>query len=76
MIRFTGREKHKEMKSMLLKRPYLQNMQRKLIHPNFLYKIRSPGNESPEEEFLEKLPPEEEQVLENNEISINYVSTG
>jgi hypothetical protein len=51
-------------------------MQRKLIHPNFLYKIRSPGNESPEEEFLEKLPPEEEQVLENNEISINYVSTG
>jgi hypothetical protein len=38
-IRFLGREKHKEMKSALLKRLYPQNRQRKLINPNFLYKI-------------------------------------
>jgi hypothetical protein len=40
----------------------------------------SPRNKSPEEEPLEEkspeeLPLEEEQVPENNEISINYVST-
>jgi hypothetical protein len=39
MIRFFGREKHNEIKSAFLKRPYLQNRQRKLIHPNFIYKI-------------------------------------
>jgi hypothetical protein len=39
MIRFSGREKHKKMKSALLKRPYPQNRQRKLINSNFLYKI-------------------------------------
>jgi hypothetical protein len=38
-IRFLGREKHNEMKSALLKRPYPQHRQQKLIHPNFLYKI-------------------------------------
>jgi hypothetical protein len=45
-----------------------------------LYVQNSPGNKSPEEKPLkeespEELPPEEEHVPENNEISINYVST-
>jgi hypothetical protein len=29
-----------------------------------------------EDESLEELPPDEDQVFENNEISINYISTG
>jgi hypothetical protein len=47
----------------------------KLIHPNFLYKILLEKN-SLEDESLEELPPDEDQVFENNEISINYISTG
>jgi hypothetical protein len=51
------------------------------IDPSKLSVQNSPGNKSLEEEPLEEkspeeLPPEEEQVPENNEISINYVSTG
>ena len=50
------------------------------IDPSKLSVQNSPGNKSPEEEPLkekspEELPLEEEQVPENNEISINYVST-
>jgi hypothetical protein len=46
-----------------------------------LFVQNSPGNKSLEEESFEEespeeLPPEEEQVPENNEISINYVSSG
>jgi hypothetical protein len=37
---------------------------------------KSPENEPPEEGTLEELSPEEEQVPENDEISIHYVSTG
>jgi hypothetical protein len=51
------------------------------IDPSKLSVQNSPGNKSLEEEPLEEkspkeLPHEEEQVPENNEISINYVSTG
>ena len=35
----------------------------------------SPEDESLEKEFLKELPFEEEQVYENIEISINYIST-
>jgi hypothetical protein len=55
------------------------------IDPSKLSVQNSPGNKSPEEEPLEEkspeelppeeVPPEEEHVPENNEISINYVST-
>jgi hypothetical protein len=50
------------------------------IDPSKLSVQNSPGNKSLEEEPLEEespeeLPPEEEHVPENNEISINYVST-
>ena len=37
---------------------------------------KSPENESPEEGTSEELSLEEEQVPENDEISIHYVSTG
>ena len=37
---------------------------------------KSPENRSPEEVSPEELSPEKEQVPENNEISIHYVSTG
>lgn len=46
------------------------------IDPYKLFVQNSPRKESLEEESLEKLPPEEEQVPENNEISINYISIG
>jgi hypothetical protein len=45
------------------------------IYPSKLSVQNSPRNKSPKEEPLEELPLEEEQVPENNEISINYVST-
>jgi len=51
------------------------------IDPSNLSVQNSPGNESPkteplEEESPEELFPGEEQVPENNDISINYISTG
>jgi hypothetical protein len=51
------------------------------IDPSKLSVQNSPKNKSSEEEPLEEkspeeLPPEEEHIPENNEISINYVSTG
>jgi hypothetical protein len=48
-----GRENHKEMKLMLLKRPYPQNRQIRLIHPNFLYKILLKIN-PPKKNFLKR----------------------
>jgi hypothetical protein len=45
------------------------------IDPSKLSVQNSLRNKSPEEESLEKLRPEEEQVPENNEISIKYVNT-
>jgi hypothetical protein len=46
------------------------------IDPSKLSVQNSPGKKSPEEESPKKLPPEENQVPENNEILINYISTG
>jgi hypothetical protein len=54
MIRFPGREKHKKIKSALLKRPYPQNKQQKLIHPNFLHKF-----------LLERNPPKRNLLKRN-----------
>jgi hypothetical protein len=45
------------------------------INPSKLSVQNSSVKESSEEESPEELPPEEKQVPENNEISINYVST-
>ncbi|XP_038984372.1 uncharacterized protein LOC120111397 [Phoenix dactylifera] len=38
--------------------------------------LQSPGIQLPEKEPPEELSPEEEHILENNEISIHYISTG
>jgi len=51
------------------------------IDPSKLFVQNSPGNESPKakplkEESPEEESPEDEHVPENNEISINYISTG
>jgi hypothetical protein len=47
----------------------------KKIDPSKLSVQNFPGNKSPQEETLENESFEEEQVSENNEISVNYVST-
>jgi hypothetical protein len=79
-IIFPRSEKHKEMKLALLKR-LLPTKHATKIDPSKLSVQNSPGKESPKEELLEEessegLPPEEEHVLEINEISINYISIG
>jgi hypothetical protein len=60
------------MKLELLKRPYPQNRQQKLIYSNFMYKILLKINPL-KRNLLKNYPPK--RIPENNEISINYIST-
>jgi hypothetical protein len=77
MIRFSGREGNE----IGAPEEALPTKQATKIDPSKFFVQNSPENESLEdesfeEESLEELPPEKEQVPENNEISINYTSTG
>jgi hypothetical protein len=67
MIRFSGREGNE----IGAPEEALPTKQATKIDPSKFFVQNSPENES-----LEDLPPEKEQVPENNEISINYTSTG